>query len=129
MGVIDEVVQVVEVLVTKHLRNDFNHRHVMKTSGILIQDDQGYGEFEVKHHAVGMVKEEDHAVGSCVSPAHHPHGLSPPDPLLVQRRPHLHLVQRHQRFKEQILLLSCSCQKCNQYLKCQISGHKNFQKI
>ena len=77
---------------------------VMKTSGILIQDDQGYGEFEVKHHAVGYGVPEKHSVGSYVSPAHHPHGLSPPDPLFfVQRRPHLHLVQRHQWFKEKNL--------------------------
>ena len=85
MGVIDEVVQVVEVLVTKHLRYDFNQCHEKH------QDDQGYGEFVVKHHAVGSV---------LPSPAKLPNGLSPPDPLLVQRRPHLHLVQRHQQFNE-----------------------------
>ena len=29
----------------------------------------------------------------------------------------------------QVHIVVLNCQKCNQCLKCQVSGHKNFQKI
>ena len=47
----------------------------------------------VKHHVC--------FISLAMAKAKGPDALGPPDPLLVPRRPHLHLVQRHQRFSSQ----------------------------